>query len=653
MNFISMLSWWQWLILASVPPLVVMLYFLKLRRVPVEVPSTYLWKKTLEDLHVNSIWQRLRQNLLLWLQLAILLAIVLALLRPGHRSESALGDRSILLIDNSSSMQSDELGHSRLQEAQKKALELINAMQGSDAAMVIAFNDRADVRQGYTSDKRRLRQAVEGIKPTNRTTDLSEALRTAAGLANPGRTSQIENITDVQVAEAVPANIYVLSDGGFPSPQVDLGNLKATYVSIGQSDAVNVAIIAFNCQRNEEKPEQIEAFARVQNYSPMTIEAQATLKLNGQIIDSANLSLKGMEVKGLNFEINDLQQGSLQLELETKDNFQLDNVAYAAVDPPRQLEVVLVTNGNTPIETALNTPQAASVASVRKLTPEEMEWDDMKKLAASGSIDLFIYDNCAPSKMPESNTLFLGSAPQKLSGSDWKETEPTGPLFIIDHNRSHPLLQYVDLNGVLIVEGFSVDLPQGGIELIRSDAGILLAVAPRDAYQDAVLGIRLKESNTNFPNRRGFPVFVLNALEYLGGAVSSSGAKSVRPGQPAIASLSSRFTKVDIHPPSGASAVSVDRQGQPQIIFSQTDEPGVYSIKSPDNQLLQMFTVNLFSEQESDISPKQQIGIGLEKVQSLGQQQRVVRSEYWRWLLGLALVVLMVEWYLYNKRVAV
>ena len=30
------------------------------RRQPLEVPSTYLWARTIEDLHVNSLWQRLR-----------------------------------------------------------------------------------------------------------------------------------------------------------------------------------------------------------------------------------------------------------------------------------------------------------------------------------------------------------------------------------------------------------------------------------------------------------------------------------------------------------------------------------------------------------------------------------------------------------------
>src|SRR5207247_3932242 len=82
-DIVNTLVWWQWGLLALVPPAIVALYFLKLRRQPLEVPSTFLWKRSIEDLHVNSLWQRLRQNLLLFLQLLLVALAMLALLRPG------------------------------------------------------------------------------------------------------------------------------------------------------------------------------------------------------------------------------------------------------------------------------------------------------------------------------------------------------------------------------------------------------------------------------------------------------------------------------------------------------------------------------------------------------------------------------------------
>lgn len=72
MSWISALGPVQWLLILLVPPAVLSLYFLKLKHRELAVPSTLLWRKTLEDVHVNSIWQRLRKNILLYLQLLFL-----------------------------------------------------------------------------------------------------------------------------------------------------------------------------------------------------------------------------------------------------------------------------------------------------------------------------------------------------------------------------------------------------------------------------------------------------------------------------------------------------------------------------------------------------------------------------------------------------
>src|SRR5689334_564094 len=182
MDFISSLSIWQWLVVLAVPPAVVALYFLKLRRQPLEVPSTYLWKKSIEDLHVNSLWQRIRQNLLLYLQLLILALVIFALLRPGWRSQDLKNSRHIFLLDNSASMNTVDVAPSRLQQAKDKALAIIKTLGSNDSAMIVSFSDVARVEQGFTENKSDLERAVVNIKTTNRPTAIDEALRAAAGL---------------------------------------------------------------------------------------------------------------------------------------------------------------------------------------------------------------------------------------------------------------------------------------------------------------------------------------------------------------------------------------------------------------------------------------------------------------------------------------
>ena len=215
MNWINSLPLYQWIILGLVPPLIFLLYFLKLRRVPLEVPSTYLWTKTVEDMHVNSLWQKLRKNLLLLLQLLAVLLLMLSCLRPGCDGEELAGERFIFVIDQSASMSATdtETGITRLEEAKRQVNGLIDQMKSSDNAMIISFSDNSIPVQSYTASKGILKTKVKTIQQTQRSSDMNETLLAASGLANPGRTSDRTSEIDVQVAEALPATIYIFSDG--------------------------------------------------------------------------------------------------------------------------------------------------------------------------------------------------------------------------------------------------------------------------------------------------------------------------------------------------------------------------------------------------------------------------------------------------------
>src|SRR5437588_2395815 len=103
-QFASPLSLTAWAVLAGVPVGIILLSFLNLRRRPVQVPSTLLWRRSLEDLHVNSLFQRLRRNLLLFLQLLAVVLAMLALAGPRIMGTTGQGQRYILAIDNSASM---------------------------------------------------------------------------------------------------------------------------------------------------------------------------------------------------------------------------------------------------------------------------------------------------------------------------------------------------------------------------------------------------------------------------------------------------------------------------------------------------------------------------------------------------------------------
>ena len=446
--------------------------FLKLKRRPIEVPSTYLWHKSTEDLHVNSIWQRLRRNLLLFLQLLIIALAVGALLRPSWQGTKLIGNRFIFLVDNSASMTAIDVKPTRLDEAKRQVGALVDQMRSGDVAMLISFCDSARVEQSFTDNRQLLHQALDAIQPTCRTTSLLEALKLAAGLANPGRSA--EGFSDVRVAEAMPASLYIFSDGRFgPVAGFALGNLEAKFVPIGSPDARNVGITAFSVRRNESKPDRLQAFARLENFGSETVKVPLELFLDDRLIDADTAEVQPKESRGVSFDLEAVNSGVLKLKATTDDQFDLDDVAYAVVNPPRRSHVLLVTPGNEPLRLALRTQEAAEMADVQIELARFLKTKGYKDQAAAGGWQLAIFDRCRPERMPAANTLFIGSLPPE---GGWSAGAKTGSPQIIDVETAHPLLQWIDMGDVLVGEATPLVIPRGGRVLVDSDAGPLLAL---------------------------------------------------------------------------------------------------------------------------------------------------------------------------------
>lgn len=700
-RFSSPLGATAWVVLAGIPVGIIALYFLKLRRRPVQVPSTLLWRRSLEDLHVNSLFQRLRRNLLLFLQLLAVLLAMLALAGPKLRGWSGQGQRYILLIDQSASMSATDVSTSRLDKAKDEATKIIDNMGRGDLAMVIAFSDRARVVSNYTGNRNLLRQRIASIEPTQGTTSLRDALQVASGLANPASDLVARNLPQGVIATQamVPPRLMIYTDGGFPDVEgFSVGNLVPEVVVIGppppryappkpgeapQRDipSDNLAILALQAARNEERPDQFQVFGRVHNYRANDVKALAKLIRRlpdtpsdpGTVIDAVELEVLAQGDQSFKFDLPDSGSAvALQVLLDVEDALPLDNSAFTVLGNPRRAQVLLVTSGNRYLAESLQTPATAELADVSIATPEEAGSGDLARDTQAGRFDLVIYDNTRPEAAPEANALYFGALPPGPRFTD--NPRVVEYPVVLDWDLAHPLLQYVrDLGLVRIAKASVVEPPIGAATLIESNAGPIAFVAPRGGHVDAVIGFALlddKKFNTDWPVHMSFPLFLYNVLRTLGNAREAGGDELHRPGQPVLVRANALTERIDVLGPTGKSQ-RLERAPQGGFVYNGADRAGLYEARwdAPGDtgaKEAQSFTVNLFDPRESDLAPRglppegapsgtlddYKIKIGYTAVEGKGHSAPS-ETRWWPALAALMLGVLLVEWYVYNRRVYV
>jgi hypothetical protein len=202
--------------------------------------------------------------------------------------------------------------------------------------------------------------------------------------------------------------------------------------------------------------------------------------------------------------------------------------------------------------------------------------------------------------------------------------------------------------------------------LIESNLGPLAFIAPREGYSDTVVTFPLLDGNvlnTNWFKNISFPLFLYNCLQLLGNARESLSGEIHLPGQNVVLRVEAPKNTINVVGPDGKVAESLTRSPQGTYVFSKADRTGIYHAKWEPSGLYP-FVVNQFDPRESDLAPRglvpdgvppdkadaYKIKIGYNPVAGT-RVLRPSRQDWWKPLAFAALVVLVVEWYVYNRRV--
>ncbi|HEY63023.1 MAG TPA: VWA domain-containing protein [Caldilineae bacterium] len=626
---------------------IIALYFLKLRRQPYTVSSTYLWRRLLRDTAANAPWQRLQPNLLLLLQLLILALLVLALARPFSWTEAAAGDHVILILDTSASMQATDMAPNRLAEAVKRARRLIDALPGSARVTLIAAGSDTRVLLSGSTDRARTHEALEALSPGTGSSDLSDALNLAAAIA---------------ARERDPETI-ILSDGNVTLPEHLAIPGRVRYIPIGRGaaepDAIvpNQAITALSL-RPIAGGNALIAFVQVTNFGTTSIERRLSLYADGHLVAARTLSLPPERPLPLTFDDISADVSVVEARLEGEDALALDDVAWAVPPARRTLQVDLVGPGNRFLETALSLLPGLEVAAIQ---PRDYLSDGCPSADETcRRADITIFDNTTPEgELPPGAMLFI--APPRATSIFSVTGQLEGPV-PIPAQADEPLLRYVDLRGVQIQQAFRIPLPEWARAVVVADVSTdrceapcpLLFVGEVEGRRVAVLTFDLRKSD--LPLRVAFPILIANLMDFLSAGAGGADIPTwVRPGQP-----------VTFHAPPEAEAILITRPDgtterveieDGRAVYSDTTWLGIYEVAwvpsgmavGQGERLLGRFAVNLFDPQESALAPKSSLPVQGTARTDIGEAGHRGRREWWRPLAWGALALLMAEW-LYAHR---
>jgi len=665
---------------AAAVPLLLLLYFLKLRRMEMPVASTLLWRKAIQDLQVNSPFQKLRRNLLLLLQLLLLLLLCLAFSRPVTFYTPGAGKVSVILIDRSASMNATDpayKGRSRLDEAKRQAKDLVDSMDRGATAMVIAFDDKAETVQPFTSDAVALKSAIDSIAPTDRKTRLKLAYQLAEAQMN---VDPLRIQTGVVQEEP---DVYVFSDGRVLDA-ADLavrGNVQ--YRPIGTDQAGNIAIVAMSAKRNYERPTEVQVFARLADFGPDPVKADVELRVSP--IDPADPGHDHFQLRGaasvdllperwteqerqkaeqdqdlherdsVEFTLDLTTAAVIRVEQKQKDGDCLaaDDSAAVAVPPPKPLSVLLVTDGDYFLERMIS---SLNLKNAVVITPQQYE------ATIPANYDVIIFDRAytPPRLPPAGNFMYFGSVAPGLKLKPFTEDGKTVMLDstgVLDWKRDHPILKNLALNRLRVQEAEKLDVPADAEVLVEGVKGPLIVLDHEGKSTHLVMAFDLLQSD--WPTQPSFPLFMYNALQFLAVGTDLGLSQSYDPGstpriprvnltQAADALGVSELKSIRLNGPDGSREIAIPPTGD--FALPALNKVGVYTT-DPVIPQFERIVVNLLDSNESNLLPltdKAPGGVGT-AIASTGSRSRL---DLWWWIVACcALPLLLVEWYVYTRRV--
>jgi len=574
----------------------------------VRVPATFLWPNRVDEVRANALFQRLRPSWLLFLQLLALLLTVCAFAKPQTRQQGLAGEATVIVIDASASMSAVDVRPSRFEEARKLARETIQSAHPTDRIALIEAGPSPRVVFPLGNDPARQLFALDQLKPTDAEADTGEALRLASAL----------------VGSIDGARIVLLSDGDFdPVQNFSRGKAALVFRRIGDMDD-NVSISALGLA---DSATGRQLYAGLRNQSSKPMEATLTLYADGKPLDSIRSG--AIAPHGQFGHTVQAPSGAkvFEAKIDAPDLLKSDNYAVCLADSGASLRVLLVSHGNPFLERALALDPRVTLDRATEVPAEE-------RGSGGGKYDLVVFDGIDEIPVKARGVLTFGNAGDSSPVTD--AGQASAGTFVSAEPKA--LMKGVDFRGVYIEKQHRVT-PKGTGEVMAQTSTGPLVVASQTPDRRQIY-VAFDPLQSDFPLQVGFPIFVANALDFLGGSQSSD-TLAVRAGVPFMVPstqpgtlISPDGTKIDLKPTGST------------IVIREAKKVGTYKLQIGSKT--KTIFAYLRSERESNITPNAEVTLGGGQVKATISPLRF--ADFWRPLALLGLLVLAGEWWLFARK---
>jgi von Willebrand factor type A domain/Aerotolerance regulator N-terminal len=597
--------------------LLVLIYLRERWRKRIEVPALLLWMQVKED-KIRA--RRFLPSLLFLAQALLLLLLISGLLHPYRpvTVTETRGDRWILVVDVSASMQAREGRTSRFELALDQARQVVKVLGSLDEAMLISVATRPQLVSGFTTDHRQLLHLLETLRPLDTGTNLSLGIELAlAQRDRQGRQAKIHVFTD-------------LPKGTLGLPEEQIKDL--VYHRVGKSDD-NLAIAALHLYQNPfQNYSQAQAYVLVRNYAYRPKGAILTVLLNDKPIFRRDFSLPAREV--VSFSVKGFDgPGKLMARLEPEDALAVDNQALAWLAERKQRRLVLVSRVKELREELERVSNSIPGLSLTALTPETFTPTVLNEQ------DIVLFHQFVPGTAVPANSLYVFPPPDNPL---FPVVAEAADLHILDWREGHEILhnlQYVE--ALPLRKARVLALPSWAQVLIssrtRGGEVPLALTGEKDGHRVVCLAFDLGKGNLTNSDNLTLLLLFLNILRWLlphdptAPLLVSSGETFFLPAGVTPDSLH-LTTPGGIEKVVDAGSVEVDQIGEYRLAGSRYHAT-LYA--------------NLFDEAESDIGRREDDDakpVPVSEARPPQELSHTVPEEFGRWLYYGAALLLLIEW---------